>query len=481
MNKHGFSSVWASVFCLMTTLWAGSALAGSASDNAIRLNYHKYKVYRQEAELVDLGSRVAGKEAEKEAADHIAAEMRALGLEVEIQPFDTRSFQEKSPTQLEQLSPNPMIYEPGVDFSLMTNSGNGDISSLIQPVDLELPPNGTSTSGCDAEDFSDFMAGNIALMQRGTCTFQEKAQNAWAAGAAGAIIFNEGNAPDRLELLYGTLSETGINIPVLGAPFALGQELASLASSGEVMLRIMVDAYFESITSQNVIGTLEGETAETGIVYLGGHYDSVADGPGANDNASGVAAMLEAARVLSSKKHAVPATLKFIAFGAEEVGLVGSYKFVTANLNEISTMGLGMINLDMIGVGEILQIGNIGYPDGGGPELTAYAQEKATAMRMAWEPFEAMENSDHTYFEQAGVPAVFLTQSEDPNYHTAEDTIDKIQFDTLEKNGELATAIMLDWAKNQNSAAPAPAMLRKSADLKIKRVHVRHDNVYAVE
>ena len=81
---------------------------------------------------------------------------------------------------------------------------------------------GGSTSGCEASDFAGFVPGRVALIQRGTCTFRDKALNAAAAGAAGVIIFNEGNDPDRVGLLFGTLGGVGVQIPVVGATFALG-------------------------------------------------------------------------------------------------------------------------------------------------------------------------------------------------------------------------------------------------------------------
>jgi aminopeptidase YwaD len=235
-----------------------------------------------------------------------------------------------------------------------------------------------------------------------------------------------------------------------------------------------VDTITQEETSQNVIGTLEGLKPDQGIVYIGGHYDSVPGAPGANDDASGVAATLEAARVLGTKGHRTKATLKFIAFGAEETGLDGSYWYVVENIDEVSSMGIGMVNLDMIGVGDTLQIGNIDYgPPAGGNQLKDYTQQKATAMAMPWESFVAGENSDHTYFEQVGVPAAFITQRPDPYYHTPEDDLDKIQVDTLEANGELATAVMYSWAKN-------PALRAKKA-AKVEKIHVYRDKVLTKE
>jgi len=72
-----------------------------------------------------------------------------------------------------------------------------------------------------------------------------------------------------------------------------------------------------------------------------------------------------------------------------------------------------------------------------------------------------------------GVPVVFLTQDPDPYYHTPEDDLDKIQVDTLEANGELATAAMYDWAKNP--------VLRAKKAAKIEKVHVRHDRVLTTD
>ena len=473
MHTRRFAiSLWI-IPSLFFGLWVGVAAAQTAG-NDIQALYRADDVFAQETALVSFGPRVAGSPAELAAAEYIADEMLSFGLEVETQMFGIDYFEELSPPVMERIAPSPKVYAAGIDFATMTYSGPGDVTAVVQAVDLKMPPTGGSTSGCEAADFAGFPAGKIALIQRGTCTFAQKAQNAEAAGAVGVIIFNEGNSPDRTGLLLGTLGGPVVGIPVVGTTFALGAELYSFPP-GTVTVHMDVDTISEPRTSQNVIGTLVGTQPAQGIVYIGGHYDSVSVSPGANDDASGVAAVLEAARVLAQNGHRTKATIKFIAFGAEETGLDGSLYYVTENLDEVSTKGLGMINLDMIAVGNTLQIGNIGYglPGTGGNQLRDYTQQKATAMGMAWESFTAGANSDHTYFEQAGVPAVFITQRDDPNYHTPNDTLDKIQVDTLEANGELAAATMYDWAKNP--------VLRAKKAAKIKKVHVYHDKVRTIE
>ena len=107
-----------------------------------------------------------------------------------------------------------------------------------------------------------------------------------------------------------------------------------------------------------------------------------------------------------------------------------------------------MISLGPIGVGDTLRIGN-NIP--GLPDLLNYAKGKATSMGLKWDvpPFpEGLLSINNGPFELAGVPAVGLYQSEDPNLNTPADTPDKINLATLEKNGELAAAVMYDWAKN---------------------------------
>ncbi|MCP4021729.1 MAG: M28 family peptidase, partial [Desulfobacteraceae bacterium] len=81
--------------------------------------------------------------------------------------------------------------------------------------------------------------------------------------------------------------------------------------------------------------------------------------------------------------------------------------------------------------------------------------------------------SDHTYFEMAGVPSVFLHQSPDPYYHTSEDTPDKIDQVKLEENGELGTAVMYDWAKNP--------LLRTKKAVKMQKVYVYKDKVQRIK
>ena len=127
----------------------------------------------------------------------------------------------------------------------------------LQAVDLVLPPGeeaSTSNSGCEPEDFADFIEGNIALVQRGTCDFSVKAHNAFEAGAIGVIIFNEGQE-GRTETLAATLSDTfSDDLPVIGTSFEIGNDLAALLTDGEVIIHLATETLIElDVPTQNLI------------------------------------------------------------------------------------------------------------------------------------------------------------------------------------------------------------------------------------
>ncbi|MET8864381.1 PA domain-containing protein [Nonomuraea sp. NPDC004580] len=98
------------------------------------------------------------------------------------------------PAVLDRVSPDAKSYVPGEDFHTFQPSPPGDVTAQVQGVDLTLPPTPapSSTSGCEEADFAGFVAGNIALIQRGTSPFAQKVRNAGFAGASAVIVFNEG-------------------------------------------------------------------------------------------------------------------------------------------------------------------------------------------------------------------------------------------------------------------------------------------------
>ena len=295
------------------------------------------------------GNRAAGTTGYEASARYVQQQLEAAGYEVKRQPFTYDRYDFRS-AALQRISPNPKTYTYGDKdgFLDMSYSGAGDVTGDLIPVDLNLAGDRASTSGCEAGDFdTSSMKGNIALIQRGTCTFRIKADNAAAAGALGVIIFNQGNVvpgDDRLGLFGGTLDLPQAKIPVVSTSYATGAELAGL---GSVRMRLAVDAGVSRIDSFNILADTAGRADRT--VVVGAHLDSVAEGAGINDNGSGTAAILETALQLKELNAAPTNRVRFAFWGGEEDGLVGSEYYVNQlTARQIKEHAVNL-NFDMVG------------------------------------------------------------------------------------------------------------------------------------
>ena len=249
------------------------------------------------------GTRAAGTPGYDASVEYVAGLLDGAGYDVSIQEFTYDRFVQNSPSEFSRLSPDPEDYVDGFDedFVAMSYSGSGNIASaqLVAVGGIVIPSPGGSASGCAASDFAGFPAGAVALIQRGTCTFRQKADNADAAGAAGVVVFNEGNVDpndDRLGVVNGTLDPPRADIPVIGTSFAIGEELYNLTQTmPPVLVHLKVDASVVPTPASNVIADSPRPVETDRTVVVGGHLDSVIEGPGINDNGSGSSTILEVA------------------------------------------------------------------------------------------------------------------------------------------------------------------------------------------
>jgi Zn-dependent M28 family amino/carboxypeptidase len=278
----------------------------------------------------------------------VADQLRAAGYTVRFEDFTFPFFDERSPPVLVSGNGEPEPFTPPREaLRTLVNSGSGDVTAPVQPVDLGLESDSlpTSTSGCEREDFADFTRGNIALVRRGTCPFQTKAEQAQAAGAAGLIVMNQGTS-DQTGTFGGRLT-TQAAIPVLGVTTEIGRRLAEAARNpSRSQVRLKIEAQTGTRSTRNVLAE-RGETSGS-FVVVGAHLDSVSEGPGMSDNASGSAAILETALRLS-KEPAAGTPIRFAFWGAEERGLVGSRHHLDALSEEERRRIRFYINLDMVG------------------------------------------------------------------------------------------------------------------------------------
>ncbi|GLW06431.1 aminopeptidase [Microtetraspora sp. NBRC 13810] len=440
------------------------------------------------------GTRASGTPGYDASRDYVAGKLRKAGYTVTVQPFEFPFFEERATASMAQVSPEPKTYAPTPpdgsaigEFATMSYSAAGDVTATVQGVDLTLPPSPapSSTSGCEAADFAGFTAGNIALIQRGTCDFVVKATNAEAAGASAVIIFNEGQ-PGRTETLLGNLGAPDVGIPVVGVGFAVGEELNSPAGT---VVHLVTDTVSELRTTSNVLAESRwGDPNRT--VMLGSHLDSVSAGPGINDNGSGSSAILTVAEALGR----VPTVnkLRFAWWGAEELGLLGAEHYVAAlSPQELAKIKL-YLNFDMVGSPNYafkIYDGDdsdaTGAPAGppGSDEIEALFERYFDTLRQPHNGTDFDGRSDYGPFIAAGVPAGGLFtgaegvktaeearlfggtagQPYDPCYHQACDTTANISDKALAVNtGAIATAAVV-YAYSRNLPGPDTAAAPKAA------------------
>jgi hypothetical protein len=285
-------------------------------------------------------SRNSGEPGYKASADYVADVMRAAGYNVTLQEYKFHYFSFIGDPLMREDSPTPHSFVVGTDFNPAQIAGAP--SALVQPaggIVVPATPAPSSASGCAVSDFAGFIPGNIALIQRGTCTFAQKVANAEAAGASAAVIFNEGN-PGRTAVFNGSLSGNE-TIPVLFTSYAVGTQLLGQYVPGSApMLTVDVKLIDDPNRSDwNVIADSKGGDPNN-ILVVDAHLDAIY-GAGMLDNASGSAAILDIAQQL--KNTNTRNKLRFIWFGGEELGLLGSDFYV----NTLPPAELAKIKYDL--------------------------------------------------------------------------------------------------------------------------------------
>ncbi|HET7677430.1 MAG TPA: M20/M25/M40 family metallo-hydrolase [Candidatus Limnocylindrales bacterium] len=430
------------------------------------------------------GTRASGTAGYEASVDYVVDRLEDAGYDPVVQSFPFAFYRQLAPSIFQRVSPDPETYVEGssAEYTPMTYSGSGDVTAPV----THVLPSGTG-AGCNSADFAGFPAGNIALIQRGTCTFKTKAINAQNAGASAVVIYNNAAGP-----LNGTLGSPGQNIPVIGTLQAIGQETVTLLGSGPVTFRVKTVTESEIRTSWNVIAeTASGDPHN--VVVVGAHLDSRIEGPGINDNGSGSAAILEIAETFAAQGRTARNKLRFIWFGAEELGLVGSNYYV-ANLTAAQKADIMlMLNFDMVGSPNYVRFvydgDNSSFPVGpgaaAGPPGSAFIEQVFLdyfeSQGLAADPTAFSGRSDYGPFIAAsvGIPAGGLfTGAEgiktaaqavtyggtpgiayDICYHQACDDYDNVNLDGLHEMTDAAAHAVHFFSRTKvDIAAPAAAV-----------------------
>ena len=414
------------------------------------------------------GTRASGLPGHVASVDYVVSMMSAAGYDVTVQVFNRFAFYQTGPSSLGQLIPVATAYSEGFDFDLMTHTEPGNVTAAVSAVDLDLGLGNASTSGCEPADYAGFPVGNIALLQRGACSFQLKAENAAAAGAVGAIIFNQGNTVDRTGVISGTLGEgySG-GIPVVFATYDRGVEWSTTPG---LVMSLVVDVFRGDVTDYNVLAeSTRGDPSR--VIMVGAHLDSTDNGPGINANGSGAAAILEVA--LKMAKVRPRNKVRFAWWGANEAGLVGSTEYVNSlTPEELDDIAL-YLNFDTIGSPNFVRFiydgdgSAFGLPGPPGSEaIEAFFEDFYASRGLAFEPTEISFRSDYAAFFDQGIPfGGLFTGAEgiktadqaavyggtagdqfDPCYLLACDTFDNVSLEVLDLNADAVAASTLYYA-----------------------------------
>jgi hypothetical protein len=397
------------------------------------------------------GIRAAGTPGYAASADYVAATLEALGYQIERQPFDFPFFDETQPVTI---SVGDHSWSSPQWLHAALYSASGDVEGP-----LEWVGQGNPSGGCDVSDWNAFTTGHVAMVTAGGCYTRQKVELAQSAGAVALISLYPNWAADQIKRPT-LLDPAGITIPVVAAgrdPWltlgSLGGEAASVSVHGES----------HTATVDNILATWPGGT--DGVVMLGGHLDSALDGPGINDNGSGVATLMAIAAAIATQPQPV-STIRFGFWSAEEFGDLGSAAYVDQLPSDDLQMISAYFNLDMVGSpnpGRYVY-DNVAAPPGSS-DLT---QRLLDALRALGAPGLAQDmgaGSDHYAFQQAGVPigGVFsgldnmdpndallfggtARSPMDPCYHLACDTRDNVDLPNAATLGQAVAMVLQELA-----------------------------------
>ena len=430
------------------------------------------------------GNRLSGAPGYDASADYVAAKAAAAGFEVSRPTFDydLDALADFTPPVLDVVSGGPArSFVPGIggtlfsdgDFGSMYSSPSGDLTRQVWAADIDLDPAtaASNTSGCQAADYAGMPEGAIVLLQDGeSCSLGTKFFGAQQLGA-GAIFF--------FDAAGGTwVNVTGIEIPSVAGRLDSAAALANGVERGLTGLtaRLKVDWRPGTYETSNVIAeTPDGDPDS--VIVVGAHLDSVGVGPGINDNGSGSATILEIAEQLRKVKPRNK--IRFVWFGAEEHGLVGSEAYVDSLPESERDKIAAMLNFDMVGSPNFVRfvydgdLSDSEPPEGGAPPASADIErmflDYFASQGLATEPTAFDGRSDYGPFIFAGIPAgglftgaeVLKTAEEaaiyggtagepyDPCYHLGCDDIDNLDTTALDQMSDAAAHATITLAQTK--------------------------------
>lgn len=404
----------------------------SKADQAMVKNLQSHISYLASDKLE---GRRAGTNGEKLASEYISQKFQEIGLQPKGADGFFQSFEIYDGKQINKathfiVNDHPLAVEK--DFFPFPFSQNLSIEALpaiaVQEADMpwffDLKETLEENKNNPHFDLNEFIRNN--------------AKKAKSRGASAVILYNTSAIDDKLKFDPKDRTDK-LDIPVIYVSKEASKKYFS-DPAATLDIKIKIDVGEKKRTGRNVVGYIDNGAA--GTVILGAHYDHLGYGEdnnsmlrtgekmihnGADDNASGTAALIELARILKNTKQKNSNYL-FIAFSAEEVGLNGS-KFFTENPTVDFNKVNYMINMDMIGrlndSSQVVTIGGFGTSPQWGSLINPADKKNPFAIRI---DSSGTGPSDHTSFYRKDIPVLFFFTGLHTDYHKPSDDVDKINY-----------------------------------------------------
>ena len=440
-----------------------------------------------------LKGRKAGEPGGKLAAEYIRSKFEAAGLEL----LDDKGFQYFNLVASAELGDGNELtigsenYKAGVDFQPYAFSANTEVEAgvVFAGYGIEVDRDSLKWNDFDGVD----VAGKWMMVLQGDpdldnpnspylefSTERAKGLTASDRNAAGLILvagpkFSE---QDELSSLFFDKNSSRFSIPVLQVTRVVANELlkgtgetvaslenkieeqkAGLNLTTDATLNVKVEVQLMETTTQNVVAMLPGNdpVLKDQFVVIGGHYDHLGmGGPGsgsravdtvgvhngADDNASGISAVIQLAEKLADEKENKRSII-FAAFGAEEMGLVGSKAFTNEPPVDLEKVD-AMFNFDMVGRLDTANALSIG-----GTKTSKETEEILTDLNTVFKlafSGEGIGPSDHASFYLQNIPVFFFSTGAHPDYHTPQDDADRINYEGAKAVMDYAEKVVLEVA-----------------------------------
>jgi aminopeptidase YwaD len=405
----------------------------------------------------EFGSRFGGTEGERQAAEFFQAKMEEYGLSnIHLEPVDYTGWI-RGETRLEIVSP---IHKTIPCISLPHNPP-AELEGVILDMGDGAP-----------EDFdrrADGIAGKVVMTTsvvnpKGSRRWVHRGEKYGRSLMAGAIAFLFVNHYPGYGPATGSIGHDGAGlIPGISISHENGELLQRLLKRhGQVRIRLVSTDRCEAMISWNVVGELPGQVPDE-VVMMGCHYDGHDISQGAGDPASGTVAVLEAARVLGRYAPPMRCTVRFVLWGIEEIGLLGSRDYVRVHADELSKIRF-YLNMDSAGT----RTNQRDIVLNEWPDLEALFEGWRDEMALDFSLGQSVSAySDHFPFFMAGVPTGGMQSAvqslEGRGYgHTQFDTVDKVDLRSLREASTLAARLVLRAASEETW----PVARREQAALK---------------